>query len=160
MSILSAVSSILQPNQATKSPSFAQILKNFWKSPNTSREVQSAAHENGPSYNYDLIENGDNEFDHLLEKDCEDQFDNLKLELLTEEEEEGAEYWSGNESFEKLKDLSDSLDEAEARLEFVLKSSDSSFLTLDSLSLTSSITSETGDTDSESDFLWSGDEGI
>ena len=160
MSILSAVSSILQPNQPTKSPSFAQILKNFWKSPNTSRDVQSAALENGPSYNYDLIENGDNEFDHLLEKDCGDQFDNLKLELLREEEEEGAEYWSGNESFEKLKDLSDSLDEAEARLEWVLKSSDSSFLTLDSLSLTSSITSESDDTDSESDFLWSGDEGI
>ena len=68
MSILAAVSSILHPNQGNKSPSlggnFAQILKSLWKSPNTSRDIQSATVlENGP--NYDQIENQDN---HLYDK--------------------------------------------------------------------------------------------
>ena len=111
---------------------------------------------------YETVETEDREFDHLHERDLDNLFDNLKLELLDVDDEEDdekdeVEDWSGNGSFAKLKDLSDSLDEAEARLDFVIKSSDCSSLSLDSLSLTSSVTSESL-TDTDSDFLWSADD--
>ena len=74
--------------------------------------------------------------------------------MLDEEEEDQQE----DDSFEKLKDLSASLDEAEARLDLVLKANCcESSLSLDSLSLTSSITTDSG-AQSDSDFLWSEDD--
>ena len=161
MSFLSAVSSILHQSQGTKSTatSFTQIVKNLWKSPN--RDLQSAAAVDSGA-KYEAVETEDREFDHLHERDLDNLFDNLKLELLDVDDEEDdekdeVEDWSGNGSFAKLKDLSDSLDEAEARLDFVIKSSDCSSLSLDSLSLTSSVTSESL-TDTDSDFLWSADD--
>ena len=56
-----------------------------------------------------------------------------------------------------MKDLSDSLDEAEARLDWVVKANSESCLSLDQVSLTSSITTDSG-AQSDSDFLWSEDD--
>ena len=173
MSFLSTVTNFLHSNQP-KAPALAgnvsQILKSFWKSPSLSREATAS-----PSY--ELVESEDIEaYDHLHEVEKADQFDNLKLELLDgdidNEEDYGddendedygdfAEATDGiqrNWSFEKLKDLSDSLDEAEARLDLVLKSNRGSSLTLDNLSLDSSIVSESCQSDSDSDFQWSEDD--
>merc|ERR1711936_1150618 len=165
MSFLSAVSNILHQSQGTKSTttSFTQMVKNMWKSPN--RDLQSAAAVDSGA-KYEAVETEDREFDHLHERDLDNLFDNLKLELLDVDDEEDDEEddekdevddWSGNGSFAKLKDLSDSL--AEARLDFVIKSSDCSSLSLNSLSLTSSVTSESL-TDTDSDVLWSADDDV
>ena len=104
---------------------------------------------------YELVEKEDKEeFHHLQDSEWDDQFENLKLVFLDEEEEDQEE----DDSFEKLKDLSASLDEAEARLDLVLKANCcESSLSLDSLSLTSSITTDSG-AQSDSDFLWTEDE--
>ena len=160
MSFLSTVTGLFAPNQTGKSQalggSFALIMKNLWKSssPTSSKDSQA------DSPKYELLEKADKEeFDHLQDSEWDDQFEDLKLVLLDEEEED-YEYEDEEEddSYEKLKDLSESLDEADARLDWVVKDGkvDSS-LSLDSLSLTSSITTDSG-AQSDSDFLWSEDE--
>ena len=103
---------------------------------------------------YELVVKEDKEeFHHLQDSEWDDQFENLKLVLLDEEEEDQEE----EDSFEKLKDLSASLDEAEARLDWVVKANCETSVSLDQLSLTSSITTDSG-AQSDSDFLWTEDE--
>ena len=128
-------------------------MKNLWKSSSPTLSRDQAATVDFPKY--ELVEKEDKEeFDHLQDSQWDDQFENLKLVLLDEEEEDQQE----DDSFEKLKDLSASLDEAEARLDLVLKANCcESSLSLDSLSLTSSITTDSG-AQSDSDFLWTEDE--
>ena len=156
MSFLSTVTGFLPTNQTNKSQtlggSFALLMKNLWKSssPTLSKDFQADFPK------YELVEK-EEELDQLQDSEWDDQFENLKLVLLDEDEE----YEEDEEenSFEKLKDLSESLDEAEARLDWVVKTSCESSLDLDNLSLTSSTTTDSG-AQSDSDFLWSEDEAV
>ena len=155
MSFLSTVTGFFQANQTNKSQSFggsfSLIMKNLWKSSSPTSRRDFEASSDFPKY--ELVEKEDKEdFDHLQDIELDDQFENLKLVFLDEEEEE-----DDNDSFEKLRDLSASLDEAEARLDWVVKTNCESSLSLDNLSLTSSITTDSG-AQSDSDFLWSEDE--
>ena len=154
MSFLSTVTSFLQANQTNKSQtlggSFSLLMKNLWKSSSPTLSRDQAAVD---CPKYELVEKEDKEdLHHLQDSEWDDQFENLKLVLLAEEEDE-----EEDESFEKLKDLSESLDEAEARLDWVVKTNCESSLDLDNLSLTSSITTDSG-AQSDSDFLWTEDE--
>ena len=154
MSFLSTVTGFFQANQTNKSQtlggSFSLLMKNLWKSSSPTLSRDQAAVD---CPKYELVEKEDKEdLHHLQDSEWDDQFENLKLVLLAEEEDE-----EEDESFEKLKDLSESLDEAEARLDWVVKTNCESSLDLDNLSLTSSITTDSG-AQSDSDFLWTEDE--